>query len=392
MNAEAPPTPADQAAKKALVVGIVGLAALGVGAILDKTQFFRSYLLAFLFFLGLPLGSLALQLLHNLTGGGWGFAIKPVLRAGTRTLWLMVALFTPLCFGVHDLYEWSHADVVAADPVLQHKSPYLNTPFFLARSIFYLVMWVALAWWTGRIWRNYADRAETALGRRLRKVSAPALAMYCLTMSFAAVDWGMSLEPHWFSTIYGMHFIVGQALSVMCLSIIMLHFLMRRPDFARLVKEKQLHDLGNLLFAFVMLWAYVSFSQYLIIWSGNLPEETPWYLHRTAHGWQAVSLLLVLFHFAVPFLLLLSRKNKRHGERLWKIAAFLLALRFVDLVWVVVPAFHPHGFFLHWMDGAAAVGMGGLWAWNFRRQMRHTRAPLEDKGQLRTGYAELKTS
>lgn len=356
--------------RRSLRVAAIGVLVLFIGFFVDRPQFFQSYLFAWLFCLGLALGSLALVLLHNLTGGAWGFAIRRLMEASLRTLPLLALLFVPVLLGVGHLYEWSHEEVVAADPVLRHKQPYLNLPFFVVRAAIYFAVWVGLA----RIVLGLNARNDRAPHprylRRLRVLSAPGLVLYVVTMSFAAFDWGMSLEPHWFSTIYGVIFIVGQALSTLCLAIVVAAALARFEPFARFLDRSHFHDLGNLTLAFVMLWAYVSFSQYLIIWSGNLPEETPYYLHRTREGWQAIALALVVFHFAVPFLLLLSRRTKRHAATLAGLALVILALRLVDLFWHVAPAFHHDGLHVSWLDLAAPLALGGLWFATFATMLK----------------------
>lgn len=356
--------------RRAYRVGALGCGLLLIGLLVDAQQFFRSYLVAWLYWLAPALGSLAIVMLHKLTGGAWGFGIRRLLEAGMRTLPLLAGLFVPIAFGIGSLYEWSHADVVAADPLLQHKSVYLNVPFFLARALGYFALWIWLARTILRLTESYDRNANPRLLRRIGRLAGPGLGIYVLTMSFAAFDWGMSLEPHWFSTIYGLHFIVGQALAGLCLAIVVSARLSQREPFSRWLGPAHFHDLGNLTLAFVMLWAYISFSQFLIVWSGNLPEETPWYIHRLHHGWQALSLLLVVFHFALPFLVLLVRRSKRNARLLARLALVLLALRFVDLYWYIAPSFHHDGFRLSWMDAAAMVGVGGLWLGTYTRMLR----------------------
>ncbi len=352
---------------------IVGAAALGLclgGALISPAQFFHSYLLAFLFWVGLPLGCLGVLMLHHLAGGSWGYVIRRPLEAGTRTLPVFLLLFLPVLLGLRDLYPWARPEAVAADALLQHKSAYLNVPFFLGRAALYFALWFLLAYLLNR-WSAEDDQSETPRHwRRFRTLSGPGLGLYGLTASFAAVDWMMSLEPHWFSTIYGMLFIVGQVLATLALMIVVLRRLARHEPVAEVVTPNHFHNLGNLMFAFVMLWAYMSFSQYLIIWSANLPEEIPWYLHRTGHGWQAVALVLIVFHFAVPFVLLLIRHNKRKPEILAGVALGLFVLRTVDLFWQVAPSFHGTSLRLHWMDPVAVIGVGGLWLAVFLWQLR----------------------
>jgi hypothetical protein len=313
-------------------------------------------------------------MLYHLVSGRWGFVVQRPLEAAARTLPLMALLFVPILFGLRDLYPWARPEAVAADHLLQHKQPYLNVTFFTVRTALYFTLWIGLALLLSR-WSAAQDRTgDPLLTRAIKRLSGPGLGLYAIAVTFAAVDWVMSLEPLWYSTMYGVIFLVGQGLLALGFVIIVGVALSRRPPLATVFTTERLHDLGNLLLAHVMLWAYIGFSQYLIIWSGNLPEETPWYLHRTAGGWQAVALLLVVFHFAVPFLVLLNRVTKRRGSLLLGVAAGVLVVRLLDLVWIVTPAFHPEGFRLHWLDVAAPIALGGLWLGAFCLNLR--RRPL----------------
>ena len=264
---------------------------------------------------------------------------------------------------------------MATDEVLQSKQAYLNVPFFIGRAVVYFLVWLGLVTWLGRLIDRHDRTLDIGALRKLRGLSAIGILVYVITMSFAAFDWGMSIEPHWFSTIYGVHFIVGQALSTFCLAIVVAWRLSKHEPFSRWITKDHFNDLGNLMLAFVMLWAYMSFSQFLIIWSGNLPEETPWYLRRTAEHWQVIALLLVACHFAMPFAVLLSRRNKRRAEILAKLALGLFLVRFLDFFWVLAPAFEPEtnnpltvvGVLMY---VAATVGLGGVWIGLFVRNLR----------------------
>jgi len=348
----------------------VGVLLMAVGFLFDREQFFRSYLFAYLAWLAPSLGSLAVVMLHNMTGGQWGFAIRRLLEAGIRTIPFQAALFLPLLLGISSLYEWSHEDVVAVDPLLQAKSAWLNETFFSLRAIVYFVAWIALARGMVRATERYDRTLDIGQLRRTKVLSGIGLVVYVLTMSFASFDWGMSLEPHWFSTIYGVHFVVSQALATLCLAIVVSSRLARHEPFSRWLSPSHFHDLGNLLLAFVMLWAYISFSQFMIVWSGNLPEETPWYLNRVGGGWQAISIFLIVFHFAIPFLVLLVRRNKRRIEILAKLALAVFLMRFVDLFWHVAPAFRHGHFGMSWQDVVAPVALGGIWITLFTRNLR----------------------
>ncbi|MGH8005732.1 MAG: hypothetical protein ACREQ3_01840 [Candidatus Binatia bacterium] len=343
------------------LVGVVGLVLCAIGAVFSPAQFFHSYLLAYVFWTSLALGCLAVVMIHSLSGGAWGVVIRRVLESATRTLPLLALLFVPLIFGLPHLYVWARPEVVAGDVLLQHKEAYLNVPFFLLRTVCYFAAWIGVAYFLNK-WSLEQDRgADPHLERRVRLLSGPGLALYGLAVTFASIDWVMSLEPHWYSTIYGAMLMVGQGLTAFAFAIVMAAVLADRPPLSQVISPAHFHDLGKLLLAFVMLWAYFAFSQYLIIWSGNLAEEVPWYLHRLQGGWQWVGLLLILFHFVLPFFLLLSRDLKRHVRLLAVVAGAILFLRFVDLFWLIVPAFHPTGLRIHWMDIVAPIGVGGIW-------------------------------
>ncbi len=352
----------------ALVAGAVATLAAVAGAMSARDEFYRAYLVAFLFWLGPALGSLALLMLQHVTGGRWGIALRRVLEAAARTLPLMALAFVPVALGIHSLYEWAHESALH-DPILQAKEPYLNEPFFLVRAVVYFVVWILLAFLLSR-WSLAQDRgADQRLARRTLGVSAGGLILYGLTMTFAAFDWGMSLEPHWYSHIYGILIIGGQVLSAMAFAIIASAAIARQAEIARWLTADRFHELGKLMLAFIMLWAYFAFSQYLIIWAGDLPEEIPWYLHRLAGGWNTVGAGLMLLHFAVPFVVLLSRQVKRKPGALACVAAGLLLLRLVEVYWLVIPTFHPTGVFVHWLTPASVIALGGFWLALFVRNL-----------------------
>ena len=362
----------DRIGRTAAGAGVVGLVAGGAGAIFMPAAFFRAYLLGFVFLTGLSLGSLAIVMLHHLTGGTWGLVTRRVLEAATRTLPLLALMFVPLVFGLSHLYVWARPEVVQGDAVLQHKQPYLNVPFFLARAAIYFAVWNAVAFLLNRWSREQDDDGATATldgVRRFRVLSAPGLVAYGLTVTFASVDWVMSLDPHWYSTIFGVIVMGGQALSALAFAVAVLFLLREHEPLRGVVQPAHLHDLGKLLLAFVMLWAYFSFSQFLIVWSGNLPEEIPWYLERLHGGWGWVSAFILLAHFVLPFLLLLSRDLKRHAGTLAAIALALIVMRFVDLFWMIAPSLPPAPLWQRWMDVAVPVGLGGVWLAVFARQL-----------------------
>ena len=356
----------DRFSRRALTVGGVGLALCALGWVLNPAQFYRSYLVGFLFWNGVALGCMAIAFLHQLSGGAWGVVIRRILESASRTFPLTLVLFLPLIFGIHSLYIWSRPEAVAHDHILQHKVAYLNVPFFLGRAALYFAIWITISYFFNK-WSLAQDRtaAEPWL-TKMQLLSGPGLLLYGATVTFSSIDWVMSLEPHWFSTIYGILFIGGQGVSALAFVIAVIVLLASRPPMLEVITDKHLRDLGTLLFAFIMLWAYFNFSQFLLIWAGNLPTEIPWYLRRMQGGWKWVGLSLVLFHFVLPFLLLLSRQFKRNPKWLGMMAGWVICMRIVDLLWLSAPG----GFSVHWLDVAAPVGLGGIWVAAFFWQLK----------------------
>jgi hypothetical protein len=365
--------------RPALFVGVAALAICAIGGFFAPAQFFRSYLFAFLFWTGVALGCMAVAMLHHVTGGAWGLPIRRPLESGTRTLPLMLVLFLPIVLGARKIYEWADPAAVAHDPILRQKSPYLNLPFFTGRALFYFAAWLAFAYFLNRWSLEQDATGERPIARRLQLLSSAGLVTYGLTVTFASIDWAMSLEPHWFSTMYGVLFIAGQALTGFAFIVVVLVLLSDAPPLAGYVGQRHYHDLGKLMLAFVMFWAYVSFSQYLIIWAGNLPEEIPWYLRRLQGGWGWVGVGLILFHFLLPFLLLLPASANRNPRVLAAVAGLIVFMRLVDVFWLTRPAFAGSGFRVHWMDLLAPIGIGGLWLAVFLWQLgKRPLLPLND--------------
>ncbi|HYT89508.1 MAG TPA: hypothetical protein VEL76_12450 [Gemmataceae bacterium] len=370
-----------------LLGGGAGVALCALGALLDPTQFFRSWLFAFVFWLAFPLGGLVILMIQHQTGGRWGLMLRRPLEAAAMTLPVLAAAFVPVAFGVYHLYRWADLDALpsAERTVLAHKQGYLNVPFFLIRSAVYFAVWIGVAWRLQR-WSDELDRHyDKAIARRMQIISGPGLVLYGLTITFAAIDWIMSLEPHWYSSIFGAMIAGAQLLPAFAAGIIALVWLSSRPPVAGAMTPTLWGDLGNLLLAFVMIWAYLTFSQFLLIWSGNLKEEIPWYLNRITGGWEVLGWGLILFYFAMPFAVLLSRNFKRDPYRLVWVAGAVVVMHLVYVYWLIAPAFGGHGpgsrphFSIHWLDAAALLAIGGVWlaAFLWRLQQRPL-LPLTD--------------
>jgi hypothetical protein len=356
----------------AMVAGVLW----AIGVLIDSDQALRSYLFGFLFWIGLAIGCLSILMLHHLSGGHWGLGIRRMLEAGSRTLRYAWLGFLPLAIGLllGKVFPWTHPD--PGDALLAKKLLYLNVPFFLARAVFYFASWALLAHLLSK-WSLLRDSSPLpAYDEKLQGLSGGGLVLMGLTITFASVDWAMSLNPHWFSTIYGVLFMVGQVLSALSFMILLVALAGHEKPLDAVISKDTIHDLGKLLFAFVMLWAYMQLSQFLIIWSANLPEEVPWYIQRLSGGWQFIAFLLLAFHFVLPFVLLLSRNLKRNAATLSRVAGGIFLVRLLDLYWLIAPDFQghgaeaSHGLHVHWLDVVAPVFLGGLWLLMFTNELR----------------------
>ncbi len=374
----------------ALLVGLLGTAATIVGAFVNTKQFFFSYLFAFLFWLSLSMGCFAVTTIHQLTGGRWGWPTRRFLEAGFMVLPLMLVLFIPIFFGLHYLYPWARPDEVGADKVLHDRHAYQNGLWYIVRQIFFLLVFIGMAARL-RVWSLRQDATADALPtRRARFISGPGIVIYGLLGTFASVDWIMSLELHWYSTMFGVIVLIGQILCAYAFSVVMLALFKGEPPIAAVLDKTQYHQLGNLLLAFVLFWTYVSFGEFLIIYSGDLPHELEWYLHRIAGNWKFVLAAVAAFHFFVPFFLLLFRAAKKHATPLTTLAAMLFVMHIVHTYWLVMPAFHQQNLAVSWMDFTAPIGIGGIWFAFFLSRLRAAPLiPRHDPGlQFAFVYAE----
>lgn len=369
----------DRLQRVSLVAGIACLALCGAVLASDPAQFYRSYLIGFLLWCGVMTGSMAMLMLHHLTGGGWGYLIRRPLEAAMATWPLVGLMVIPILFGIHHLFPWANPEVVAHSEVLRHKQVLLNVPSFIVRAPVYFLIWGTMITLLNR-WSGQQDSsADPSLLKKLQNLSGPGLVIFALSGTFAATDWVMSLQPEWFSSVFPGIVLIGWALSGIAFAILVVSLLITLPPLRDLAAPKYLNDLGNMMFTFMLVWAYLQAGQLIIIWSGNLTEEIPFYLRRMTPGWEQITILLAVFHFFVPFVLLLLRSVKRRVDLLWKMAALLFVLRLVNMVWDVGPAFDSAGFRFHWTDWVAPIGLGGVWVAFFVRQLkRRPLLPLED--------------
>ena len=348
---------------RAFMVGAVALLLSLYGALNSPERFYYSYLMSFMLVLGLSLGSLGLVMLQHLTGGHWGIIIRRPLESATRTLPLVAAFFLPIALiGMKYLYgAWLNPEELRKEPLSEFQQSYLTQGRFELRAFIYFIIWLLLMYIFNRLSKEQDERPEDrALRRRLKMLAGPGIILYVFAMSFAAIDWVMSLSPHWASTIYGFLFVAGQLISSMSLMIAVVVLLARTEPFSAVLQRRHLHDLGKLLLAFLMLWAYFAFSQLLIIWSGNLPEEITFYLTRLYGGWGVVAVLVLIFHFFVPFFLLLPQSVKRSNKLLPRTALWLIFMRLVDLFWMTRPEFTSRAV-PSWLDLLLPIALGGLW-------------------------------
>jgi hypothetical protein len=351
---------------RALIVAAIGLVGCAIGFFVNAEQFYRSWLIAYLLFLGIALGSMALVMIQHLSGGAWG-VFRRIFEASSRTILLLIVLFIPVLIGMTSLYPWTNDALRQSDEVLRHKEAYLNVPFFIARVVFYFAVWSGLSYLLNK-WSQQQDSGDVAINLRIQRLSGAGLVVYALTVTFAGIDWIMSLNPHWYSTLFGFLMMGGQGLAALAFTIVVATFLFKREPMSHLLKPQHFADLGKLTFAFVMLYAYFNFSQYMLTFAANLTEEIPYMTTRIRNGWQYLALFLTIFHFA---------------DRLVIIALWLIFMRLADIYMLVTPEFasdgknlhvlsgeHTSHFFMYFTDLAAPLAIGGLWVWMFFTQLK----------------------
>jgi hypothetical protein len=375
LDLTAPPV-VKKISQRSLVVGVVFATIAVVGAFISpsgRDEFYRAYLLGFMCWLGVALGSMAILMIRHLTGGGWGMVIRRILGAAMRTVPLLALLFIPIIFGMHRLYIWARPlDSIQDKHLREHlesiTKTYLTTNGFVVRAFVYFAIWNLLSFLLTK-WSKETDRAGAPDHTdRFKTVSGPGLILYAFTISFAAIDWVMSLDPSWISTIFGLVILIGEVLSAMCFAVVVERILFNYKPMSEMLRPDFVQDHGKWMLTFIMVWAYFNFSQWLIIWAGNLPSEITFYLTRLGGGWGCIGLVLVLFHFAIPFAILLSRRFKRDIRRLVWLAVWLLLMRYVDLFWIIEPNFSKTLQFT-WADIVVPVAIGGFWLAYFFRNL-----------------------
>jgi hypothetical protein len=368
-----PPPVVRKISQRSLVVGVIfGLIAVAL-AFVRPDEFYRAYLLGFMCWLGIALGSMAILMIRHLTGGGWGTVIRRILGAAMRTLPLLALLFIPVIFGIHRIYIWAQPlsnieDKHFREHLEQITQSYLTVKGFVIRAVIYFAIWNVLSFLLSK-WSKQSDRPEAPNNSdRFKAVAGPGLILYGFTISFAAIDWIMSLDPSWISTIFGLLILIGEVLSAMCFAVVVERILFNYKPMSEMLKPDFVHDHGKWMLTFIMVWAYFSFSQWLIIWAGNLTSEITFYLRRLNGGWGWIGLVLVLFHFAIPFAILLSRPFKRNIRKLVSVAVLLLLMCYVDLFWIIEPNFSKT-IRITFSDVVVPIAIGGIWLWYFFRNL-----------------------
>ncbi len=372
-----PPAELGRVQSIALVVGAVGLALSVLGYFSDQEQFFRSYLVGWVYWVVIAAGCLGWSMVQHLTGGTWGLVLRRVLEAGSRTIPIFAILFLPFWIGMEHVWEWARPEA-AEDHLVQLKAGFLNKGFFWVRFLIYFAIWTGLAFMLSSNSRKQDETGDPKVTVRMRTISGPGIVIFVLVTTAASWDWLMSLLPHWYSSLYGFYFVSSTALASLVFLIVCAWWLHTREPLSGLFRAKYFHDYGKLTLALTMFWAYMTLSQFLITWSGNVPEFTIWYEARNTGGWKLFTIPLVIFHFFVPFLILLSAKLKQQPSRLVLVAFYMLAMRWVDLYWQAAPTWHEN-LTVHWLDFATLAGVGGIFVFFFIRELRsRTIVPVKD--------------
>ncbi|MEX0845689.1 MAG: hypothetical protein WD022_10420 [Balneolaceae bacterium] len=372
--------PADSKVPRALFgIGAVGLIASFVGYFLDADQFFFSYLVSFVFFAGISLSALLMVMLHHITRSSWGVVFRRISETFSANLWIWGIFLIPVLLGIHNLYHWSHEEAVLADKILKGKSSYLNTNFFIARQILYFVIWGYLGYKLHKVSVEMDKTGDWGLTSLLRKVSAPGIPIFALTIAFASFDWLMSLDPHWFSTMFGVYFFSISFQAFWPVMILLVFFMQSKGILKNTIKQVHIYDLGAWFFAFTIFYAYIAFSQFLLIYYANIPEETLWYFHRLEGSWKFIAYGLLIFRFAIPFLVLLNRQAKKNRKVLVFTSVMVLIIHFAEIYWIAMPVLFEHGIHISWMDITTFLGLGGIFfGLFFFRLKKHNMIPVND--------------
>lgn len=365
----------------ALGFGVIGWVGSIIAYFSNHDQFFSAYLSSYVYWVSLAIGGTFFVMFQHLTQAQWSVVVRRLAETVMTTFWVLAPLFIPILLGLHSLYEWTHQEVVANDPVLKGKSGYLNPTFFIIRAIIFIAIWCFFSW---KLY-SYSVRQDTNGDpfetRRAARLSAPGVPLLILSTTFAGFDWLMSLQPHWYSTMWGVYFFAGGGVTFIGLLILICVWLRSNNTLSEVINVEHYHDLGKLLFAFLVFWTYIAFSQYFLIWYANLPEETIFFVNRKVGSWTNVSWLMLFGHFVIPFVILLPRGVKRHPIALPVMAAWILFMHAVDHFWIVMPVRNPNGIAWNyiWMNIATWAAIGGTCAFLYLTQLgKHSIVPSQD--------------
>lgn len=352
-------------------VGAIGLIASAIGYFTNQDHFFFSYLVSFTFFTGIALASVFMVMFHHITKSKWGVTVRRIPETFGSNLWIWGIFIIPVILGMYNLYHWTHEDAVAADKILKGKSSYLNTPFFIIRQVIYFAIWGFVG---NKLYKASVELEKTGdwgITTLMRKVSAPAIPIFGFSIAFASFDWLMSLDPHWFSTMFGVYFFAISFQSFWAIMILMIFFLHRNGYLKNTITQVHIYDLGAWMFAFTVFYAYIAFSQFLLIYYANLPEETLWFYHRLEGSWSYIAYGLLIFRFLLPFLTLLNREQKHRKAVLTFVASTVVIMHFLEIYWIAMPTLNAHGIHFSWIDVSTFVGLGGiffgLFFWKFQK-------------------------
>ena len=355
--------------KTAIIAGIVGVIISIAGFVVNRGYFFHSYLTAWGFSATIGVGGLFFVMLHHLVDATWSVVIRRIAENVMMALVMITPFFIPILFGLHDLYHWTHPDLVASDHILQGKAAYLNIPFYIIRTVIFIGAWLFLVWRLYKMSITQDSDGSVSWNAKLRKISAPGMLVFAVTLTFSSFDWYMSLNAHWYSTIFGVYIFGGAVISSLSFITLIAIYLREKGVLADIVTFEHFHDLGKLMFAFTVFWGYIAFAQYFLIWYGNIPEETIWFHTRWDGSWHFFSLVLVFGHFVLPFVLLISRGTKRNLKIMKFTAVWLLLMHWVDLFWVVMPSYTSNVWSSIWIDLGTMLTVGGFGYWYFWKKL-----------------------
>jgi len=360
-------------------IGIAGLIASGVGYFLNHEQFFFSYLTSYTFFTTFALAALFLVMIHHITRSSWGTVLRRIPEAFSSYIWIWAIFFIPVLLGMGTLYSWTDPSYVTGDPIMEGKVPYLNEPFFIIRQILYFGVWGWLGYRLHQLSVEMDRTKDWGITTLMRKISAPGILIFSLTIAFASFDWLMSLDAHWFSTMFGVYFFAMSFQALFPMLILLVFWMHKQGILKNTIKQVHIYDLGAWFFAFTVFYAYIAFSQFLLIYYANIPEATLWYYHRLEGSWAFISYSLIGGRFILPFIVLLNRDSKHNSTMLLVTSVVVLFMHFIELYWIAMPIMDHHGISISWMDITTILGLGGIFFGLFFQKFRkHSMIPVND--------------